>query len=243
MSHRTRDLAFMAAAKKSVVQSPGDLGSSLLDWWRAYDLGLSDGTNIGSWTGHVNGVVATQGSGSAQPDYRTGIINALPVARFVVSGQDDSLPLPSELANRTNLAMAVVVKNLGVNGGSAAPCFLNSKVSPLNGYWGIEASTKLMKLKNSAGTIYTSGAALAGSLTAATMLAVIITGGNIKFYEKNNLLSTVAHAADFSLGRFGDFGPADADMDLAEVVIVDGVLAEQDLFDMYTGYFQPTYAL
>lgn len=239
MSHKIKDLPFFARGRG--VSNPGDLGSPLLDWWRAYDLGLSDGTNVGSWTGHTNAVVVTQGSSTSQPDYKTAIINGKDVLRFIPSAGDDSLFLAADRANKTDLALIVVVKNMAQNG-SAGPCFMNS-LAALAGYWGIDSGTKIMKIKNTAGTIYSSSAALSAAIGAANMLAVIITGGNIKFYEKRTLLSTVAHASNFTIGRFGDFGPSDADMDLAEAVIVDGVLQESDLFAMYDSYFQPTYAL
>jgi hypothetical protein len=238
MSHKTRDLAFMAAAKKS-VQSPSDLGTPLYDWWRAYDMGYSDGQGVGAWVGHVNGVTVSQGSSGLQPVFKTGIINGQPVSRMEPVN-DDYLFFPADLLAKTDLALIIVCKNIGL-GGTSGSNFMTS-IAAAKGYWGIDGA-KFMKVKNTAGTVYTSGTALAAAINAANMLAVIITGGNIKFYEKKTLLSTVAHAADFQIGKFGDFGPIDIDVDLADVVIVDGVLTEADLFALYDGYFQPTYAL
>lgn len=68
--------------------------------------GLADGAAIGTWADSSgNGRNATQGTAGAQPTYKTGIINSLPVARF---DGGDSLARTSAQLWATSMTMIAV---------------------------------------------------------------------------------------------------------------------------------------
>lgn len=67
------------------LNSPLDL-SGLAFWFRAPNLGLSDGTAVATWTDLSGlGRDLTQGTGANQPIYKTGIQNGLAVVRFTIA--------------------------------------------------------------------------------------------------------------------------------------------------------------
>jgi hypothetical protein len=81
--------------------------ASLLGWWKADSLGLSDGTAVSSWTDSSgNGKHLVQATGSKQPLLKTAILNGLPVIRF--DGTDDALSCASFA--RGAFTMFVVLK-------------------------------------------------------------------------------------------------------------------------------------
>lgn len=82
----------LAAYGTSDVISPDDLAGLIL-WLKADALGLSDNDPVASWTDSSGeGNNAVQASGSAQPLFKTNVLNSLPVIRF--DGSDDSLAVP-----------------------------------------------------------------------------------------------------------------------------------------------------
>lgn len=78
---------------------------------------MADNTGIASWTDSIGGVVASQGTGAAQPKYRTGILGGKPAVRF--SGAQ-WLPIATPGALKTaidsgNYTMMIVCNNAGAS--------------------------------------------------------------------------------------------------------------------------------
>lgn len=79
---------------------PKQLGSSLLAWYKADSISQSDGTAVSSWSDSSgNGRTLTQGTGSAQPTFKTNIINGRPVVRY---DGGDTLTTGTQYINTAN---------------------------------------------------------------------------------------------------------------------------------------------
>lgn len=76
--------------------------------------GLNDGDAVSTWTdASGNGYSATQGTASARPIYKTGILNSRPVVRF--DAVDDTMSNGTFAVNQANTWFAVV-RTTGGNG-------------------------------------------------------------------------------------------------------------------------------
>ena len=74
--------------RKSLTYFTPDQLTGLVAWYKADALSLNDGDAVATWTDSSgNSNDATQGTGSAQPTFKTSIINGKPVVRF--DGGDD----------------------------------------------------------------------------------------------------------------------------------------------------------
>lgn len=81
---------------------PVDTINSLspIAWFRASDISQSDGTAVTTWTSREgSNLEATQGTGSAQPTYKTGIVNGQDVVRFA---DEDFLDATTDMASLLN---------------------------------------------------------------------------------------------------------------------------------------------
>jgi hypothetical protein len=108
-----------AIASDGALWTPARL-SSLLGWWKADSLGLSDGTAVASWTDSSDYTHdAVQSNAGLRPVCKTNILNGLPVVRFTAAS-----------------GHGLELTNLGtdLSGDDTHSWFIVSKPSDLSGY-------------------------------------------------------------------------------------------------------------
>lgn len=215
----------------------------LAAWWDASAItGLNNNDAVASWTDSSgNSQTITQGTGAAQPIYKTAIQNGRPVVRF--DGVDDALSVANALGVTDDMSMFVVCsKAITASHGMVV------KVGGANGV-GIGAGT---------GTIDTNGDTLIAlseaigwrvssqSFTPATF-AVVSSGfsrnptpaGTMHFNGTSGLSDSVSFLAPNTISYVGRgqtasrFWPGD----VAEVIVYNTVVsgANRDLLETYLG--------
>lgn len=101
--------------------SPMDLGASLLAWWKADSLALSNGAAVTSWSDSSgNGRTLTQATGANQPVFNTAQVNGLPVVTF--DGTNDYLATAAFASPTSGASVFVVQKLTGANQYRTALC-------------------------------------------------------------------------------------------------------------------------
>lgn len=215
----------------SVKETPATI-SGLYLWHRA-DTGLfkdssftdpvtADGDTVGGWLDKSgNGRHWSQGTTSAEPTYKTGIVNGKPVLRF--DGTDDAFGTGPDFSAMTGAEVFIVVKG-------------DSDPSSANGLWSFGTDAASTHYPFSDGIIYdacfTTARKTVGNPTPALTSfrlynVVSVSGEWTAFLDGTQLYTTatntVAGAAAPRLGRGTNSGSY-FDGDIAELIIYSAKL-------------------
>jgi len=124
-------------------------------------VGLNDGDPVATWNDvSGNGFDFVQGTGSARPTYKTGILNGKPIVRF--DGVDDKLTRANFITSAASTTFAVVTRSggsafqevvvLGASGGSTGWVVLSaSAAGGAGGNWGVYQGGWVESLTNLSG--------------------------------------------------------------------------------------------
>ena len=203
-------------------------------WLKADDLtGLADGDPVSTWTDASGGGNNANGSGAARPSYRTNVLAGAPVLRF--DGADDRLALPNLLAG-ASAATAFFVARLSLD-----PPSLALRTGPPLGNFGNNGVVG-DHYPFTDGVVYTDFGSNArktvgdpaASLASWHVGAFRSAAGDWRAWLNESLLfststNTVGFGAAPLVGRAeGANGPYHFDGDLAEVIVYDAALSDDD---------------
>lgn len=209
-------------------------------WWKADSLALAEGATVSSWADSgPGGFTATQGTAAAQPTFRTGQINGLPVVRF--DGVDDVL-LSNASTSHTETTIFSVIKPTSTVG--------DRSIRVASGSGGITSTIRdgkprmgsqdLVSLHTSTTTV---------STTAFQVLACSYSDStNTVAFHRNGTAdgSSTAVTASPTAGRTTRIGaePAGGYLvgDIAELIVYSRVLTSSERAEVHS-YLQDKYAI
>lgn len=210
---------------------PTNIGS--LDWWMTADsLVLSDGDPVSSWHDSSSaGLHYGNATGTAQPTYKTGIINGRPVVRFITN--DQLLPDPtSRQLSATNTLIIVCTPTttsssyiFACNQSQGVPAFISGFGGQSLEYFNTNSER----------------ASFAGSTSGFHILALTRTDntGNARGYLDGTSVITVAADAAFdwatgAISSIGSFGGSNFfSGDIAQILHFNAILTSAQLNDVH----------
>lgn len=237
-AHRDADEVYRT---KAGPWRPKDLDNCVL-WVRADGpalAGTADGTSVGTWedeSGNDNDL--SQGTAANQPVFKTNILNGKPVLRF--DGSNDFIEATSLLV--TDSPFTWISINAWDSGGSGGcPLSITSSGSD-NTIFGADTDSGSLRIvsRNSASFPNTLGLTSVLDDTFRTVEYIMATErsitGALNGEEEAGLdgddFNTGANRT--TIGRFSDDSPAgEFDGDVAESILVDGLISMQDRAVLY----------
>lgn len=180
--------------------------SNLAVWWKADAItGLSDAAAVSSWSDSSgNARSLSQGSGTLQPTYRIGMVNALPAVRF--DGSNDYMTNASTgMGSTPEIALVIRFLTYNVNGIAVS--------NPNNGYhFGTyEAGSGSVRMIKTDGTAIVSAVLPLNTWAIVQIYFAVDQGANASILSVNGSSSTATitaanyTAADFNLIDLGRF--------------------------------------
>jgi hypothetical protein len=232
---------------------PLDIGPDA--FWRASDLGLADGTAVGSWTDLTsNARVLAQATVAKKPINKTAILNGLAVVRFAVASSQSmqvASYYPGNGGAGTDLTVFAVAKQDSSQAAAVSICSLRRGTSGWNFRYNATTSNQW-----SYGTLGATPASKADSITTTNwnLMTLVRTGLSASLAHNGSSFVTQtfsAYTAQSSTGLIvggedttsgGVANASFVDMDLAELVIFTRALTLPEV-KAYGHYVRDRYGL
>ncbi|HSH93314.1 MAG TPA: chitobiase/beta-hexosaminidase C-terminal domain-containing protein [Roseimicrobium sp.] len=217
--------------------------SGLQLWLKADSLGLTGGSAVSAWADQSgNGNDVAQATGANQPTYQTGVINGRPVVRFNGTSQSMASAAAIKPANITIMAIyrptaagstpAVISQpynassvGWGLWAGSAANLTPYANIN-INGEWSPLSTATVTTVNTPYLLVLTYDAAVRKIYLDGALKATAVTTGNLAY----------GTGASFSIGNH--LGTNYLNGDIAEVLVYDHALSDQDRLLVEIGLFQ-----
>lgn len=211
---------------------PTDI-SGLVNWLKADSLGLADGTAVATWTDSSGSGNSGTAAGTAQPTFKTGILNSLPVVRF--NGTTNVMALPNAITTQTS----VFIVYTGSSGSGSLISQLNA-----SGAW-LQRNTAVWVNANQASLVITPG------INSHRLYAQTFdyTGSSFNVYIEgtNAVTSSTAYTSFVGAGVTYEIGARNGNSefftgDIAEVIIYSRILTTLERAQVDT-YISNKYAI